>query len=133
MSYQVLISDEARGDLDAVAGFIKEDGSADAARKWLQGIFEAIRSLSTMPSRCSLAPETAGVGLPVRLPLHGGRNRMFHIYLLINDSKEERSVRVLHVRDWRGVRSRRKVWPHGYPNSAPEARPQAVRLTQRCR
>lgn len=100
MAYKVLISDEALGDLDAIAGFVKERGSPDAAGKWLRGIFEAIGSLSVMPSRCPLAPEAADVGAPVRLLLHGRRNRMFHIFFLVVDSKPERSVRVLHVRHW---------------------------------
>ena len=57
MAYRVLISDEALGDLDAITGFIKEHGSPDAARKWLQGVLDTIGSLSVMPERCLLAPK----------------------------------------------------------------------------
>lgn len=100
MAYRVLISDEALSDLDSITGFIKEHGSADLARKWLQGVLEAIGALSSMPERCSLAPEAADVGAPVRLLLHGRRNRAFQIFFLIVESKKDPSVRVLHVRHW---------------------------------
>ncbi|HNY41350.1 MAG TPA: type II toxin-antitoxin system RelE/ParE family toxin, partial [Bryobacteraceae bacterium] len=91
MAYEVLVSDEALGDLDAIVGFIKEQGSPDAARNWLQSILETIGSLSVMPSRCPLAPEAADLGDPVRLLLHGRRNRMFQIFFLIVESKASRT------------------------------------------
>lgn len=73
-------------------GFPEEYESEDVARKWLQGVLETIGPLSAMPGRCSLAPEAADVGCPVRMLPHGRRDRAFQIFFLIVESKADPSI-----------------------------------------
>ena len=42
MGFEVQITDEAFGDLDAIAGFIKRQASIDIAREWFAGIIGTI-------------------------------------------------------------------------------------------
>ena len=75
MGFEVLITDEAFGDLDSMTGFIRSQATAGIARKWLTSILTVIGTLEEMPSRCPLAPEAEELGDIVRLLLHGKKNR----------------------------------------------------------
>ena len=101
MGFEVQITDEAFGDLDAIAGFIKSQASIDIARKWFAGIIGTIETLGEMPARCALAPEAEDLQDEVRLLLHGRKNRAFKIYFKIHQETESSgSVIVFHVRHW---------------------------------
>ena len=77
MGFEVQITDEAFGDLDAIAVFIKRQASIDIARKWFAGIIGTIETLGEMPVRCALAPEAEDLQDEVRLLLHGRKNRAY--------------------------------------------------------
>ena len=101
MGFEVLITDEAFGDLDSMTGFIKSQATAGIARKWLTSILTVIGTLEEMPSRCPLAPEAEELGDIVRLLLHGKKNRAYKIYFRIHQTVESTgSVQVFHVRHW---------------------------------
>lgn len=48
MGFEVHITDEAFGDLDVIAGFIKYQAGINIARKWLAGIIATIWTLGQM-------------------------------------------------------------------------------------
>jgi plasmid stabilization system protein ParE len=73
MAFRVEISPQAVDDLDAIAGFIKENSSFDIAEDWFNGIIEDIASLREMAARCPVAIESEEIGQEVRVLLHGGR------------------------------------------------------------
>jgi plasmid stabilization system protein ParE len=98
MAFRVEVSPEAFGDLDRIASYIQENATAAIAERWFNGIFAAIRTLSAMPSRCSVAEESAELETEVRLLLHGKRKRRYKIYFAIHEETE--TVRILHVRHW---------------------------------
>jgi plasmid stabilization system protein ParE len=101
MAFDVLITDEAFADLDAITDFIKHQASIDMARKWFGAIIVAIETLKEMPGRCPLAPEADELGDDVRFLLHGRRNRAYRIYFKIHQNTESGgSVQVFHVRHW---------------------------------
>ena len=101
MAFEVLITDEAFADLDAITGFIKHRASVDVARKWFGAIIGTIETLKEMPARCTLAPEAEEAGEEVRLLLHGMKNRAYKIYFKIHEETASNgSVRVFHVRHW---------------------------------
>lgn len=101
MGFKVLVTDRAYGDLDALTGFIKAEGSVDAARKWFAGIYAEIESLAEMPARCPLAPESEELAAEVRILLHGRKNRSYKVYYAVEyETASSGTVRVFHVRHW---------------------------------
>ena len=101
MAFDVLITDEAFRDLDAISGFIRTNSSPDQGRKWFDSITANILSLREMPSRCSVCPESGELGIEVRVLLHGPTNRRYKIYFTIrHDTPKSGTVRVFHIRHW---------------------------------
>ena len=101
MAYDVLITNEAFADLDAITGFIIQESSLETARKWFAAIIAAIDTLREMPGRCPLIPESEELGAEVRLLLHGRKHRAYKIYFSIHHQAESTgSVRVFHIRHW---------------------------------
>jgi plasmid stabilization system protein ParE len=101
MGFEVRVTQEAYGDLDAIAEFLKGQASIDVARRWFAGIIGAIDSLSEMPARCPLAPEAKELEAELRILLHGRRNRAYKIYFKIKqDDQLNGSVLVFHIRHW---------------------------------
>ena len=101
MGFEVQITDEAFGDLDAIADFIKRQANFDIARKWFSGIVGTIETLGEMPARCALAPEAEDLQDEIRLLLHGRKNRAYRIYFKIyQETESSGSVIVFHVRHW---------------------------------
>lgn len=79
MAFRVEIAPRAVGDLDAIAGYIKEYVGFEQAKRWFNGILEAIRSLSGSPGRCPLLDSEVELGRPVRVLLHGKTNRQYKV------------------------------------------------------
>lgn len=55
--FQVVVSAEARSNLEAACAWI-EEADASAAVRWYEGMLEALGSLATLPTRCPVAPES---------------------------------------------------------------------------
>lgn len=98
MVFRVEIAPQAFADLDEIAGYIKQRESFEQAKKWFDGMIEAIASLKKMPSRCLIADESQLLGHEVRLLLHGKRYRTYKIYFAID--RQTRTVRIFHIRHW---------------------------------
>ena len=65
--------------------------SPETAVTWFEGLFEVVDSLSTMPKRCPIAPETALIGLEIRCL---GYQKFYRILYSI----DEDIVRIHHIR-----------------------------------
>ncbi|MHB2008136.1 MAG: type II toxin-antitoxin system RelE/ParE family toxin [Acidobacteriaceae bacterium] len=58
MEFSVEITSAALADAEAYVNFIRADrGEPLAAEQWWNGLIDQIRSLETLPRRCSIIPE----------------------------------------------------------------------------
>jgi len=64
--------------------------------QWCEGLEEAIRSLSTNPHRCPLAPESREFSQDIRQLLYGKKHGTYRILFCIDE--DGRNVDVLHIR-----------------------------------
>lgn len=95
MKYRVESAATAKADIRAQAEWLREQASPAAADRWLAGLYKAIDTLQTRPSRCPTASESHKFPEEIRELLHGGRNR--HKYRIIFTIREH-VVFVLYVR-----------------------------------
>ena len=91
MTFRVVVQPGATQDLRTAAAWIARD-SPIHAQEWLNGIEQAIASLSELPNRCPLAPEHDAFDVPIRQLMHGQYRVIFTV---VTDANE---VWVLHVR-----------------------------------
>lgn len=89
MPYRVEITARAAGDLDRIFAAINAENSPAAAR-WFNGLHESLRSLSEMPERSPLIPDSH----VLRHLLYGNRP---HIYRAIYSIDEHASRVVVHT------------------------------------
>ena len=91
MKYRVRTTPRAESDAVAIYSWIAEhEGQPDNASRWLDGLQEAIESLSTQPRRCPLAPESRSFADEIRQLLYHRHRILFLI--------EHDAVFVLHIR-----------------------------------
>ena len=93
MKYRVLIQPPARADVEAAYLYLRER-SEDAAERWLSGLELTIASLSELPERFGLAPESKEFPEPIRQLVYGRRRGRYRILYVVRGKK----VHVLHVR-----------------------------------
>lgn len=94
-TYEVVLSAEAEANIEEAVAWIAE-ADPEAAERWYDGLIEAIGSLSRMPLRCPLAPESK-LGLieqEVHQLLYGRHFWKYRILFAV----EGRQVLVAHVR-----------------------------------
>ena len=91
MAYKVIVSPLARLDILEAANYITENGGAERGRSWTAGVLVAIKSLSEMPRRCSVADEAIDVGRELRELHYYSHRIIFSIDEAVN------SVNVLRV------------------------------------
>lgn len=89
MKYRVIVQERAADDLVWIESYITVDAPL-RAQTWVSGMTRRISTLSTMPKRCKVAPESAEVDFEVRCLNIGGYRVLFTI---VGDT-----VQVLHVR-----------------------------------
>jgi plasmid stabilization system protein ParE len=94
MAFHVEISKKANRDLDAILEWVAAREAGIAGGRWVQGLYNAIASLSVMPSRCMLAEENASFPFEVRQLLYGDKTLAFRILFSVEDDV----VKVLRVR-----------------------------------
>ncbi len=95
MDYRVVITPEAQAAIDRDLAFIRLHASPDVVDRWFTGLMGAIASLSSMPTRCRLIPESRGFFKPdFRQILYGRRHQVRRIIFLI----EGDAVHVVHYR-----------------------------------
>ncbi len=89
MTYRVEVSDSAAADAEEAYRWIAERAPQAAAR-WFDELSRHIESLSSLPRRCALAPESVAFDQEVRQLLFASYRLLFTI--------RGRVVYVLHVR-----------------------------------
>lgn len=93
MMYPVIVTQRAKDDLRHYFAVAAEHAPETAAR-WLDRFEEALETLSTNPTRCSLAPENDLVDPPVYEFFFGKRTARYRALFTI----EGDCVFVLHIR-----------------------------------
>ena len=91
--YQVIVQPPARRDMEAAFLLIAEQNPA-AAVCWLAGLEAAVQSLSTLPERCPLAPESDFFSEEIRQLIYGRRNGRYRVLFTVRGG----TVRILHIR-----------------------------------
>lgn len=92
--YEVVISAEAENNILVAFAWI-EEADPKAAGEWYDGLIRALRSLSTLPERCSVAPESklGLVDCEVRQLLYGRGYWKYRILFVIGNR-----VEIAHIR-----------------------------------
>jgi plasmid stabilization system protein ParE len=103
MDARVELTHRAQHDIASIHAWLEGADSGDAGAKWLTALRAAIDSLSALPSRCPLAPESRELSVEVRQLLYGRRPHVYRILFSI----ESGVVYVLHVRH---ARRRPATW-----------------------
>lgn len=98
MVYRVEVTRKAFSDAETVYLWIAEQSSLEAAAQWYNGLFNAIATLDTFPTRCSLAPESKDLGREIRQLLYGKRHAVYRVLF------EIRGETVFVLRVWHGAR-----------------------------
>lgn len=94
MTFRVEISAEAERDVENVLQWLHEQGSGRLGIDWFLGLEDAISSLSRMPARCPIAPESARYPYEVRELQYGKRPHVYRIlFSVVGDT-----VQVKHIR-----------------------------------
>ncbi len=89
-----MVTPEAKADLRDIYRYIR-DRAPRAATQWSVSTRANIKTLSHLPERCPLAPESIHFDVPIRQMLIGSGNRgTYRVLFVIVD----KSVRVIHVR-----------------------------------
>ena len=87
--YEVAITSDVEEQIREAFFYIHERSEQNAI-KWLRGLYKAIDTLETMPSRCSLIPENQAFSVEVRHLLYQSHRVIFTI-------NETESVVEVHV------------------------------------
>ena len=97
MDFRVELTDQAKSDIAAIHGWLVAQEAGDAGARWFSSLRQAITSLSALPARCSVAPESRESPVEVRQLLYGRRPHVYRILFSI----DETVVHVLHIRHGR--------------------------------
>jgi plasmid stabilization system protein ParE len=93
MTYRVIVLPGAEADMANAVDWIAEDSPVAAAR-WLEGIRQAISTLSEMSSRCPVAGDDFGSEVIVRQLFYGRRRNRYRILFTVKGD----TVQILRVR-----------------------------------
>ena len=94
MKYRIVITPEAERDLRTAYQYIRNH-APKAARTWIKGARQTIKSLQQNPERGHLAPESTSFQEPIREIVYGRGNRGTYRMLFV---VIEKTVFLLHVR-----------------------------------
>ena len=94
MDYRVVVTPEAREAIDRDLAFIRRQASMEQADRWYTGLMDTIGSLSSMPTRCRVIPESLYFETELRQILYGKRHHARRIIFSI----EGGTVYVVHYR-----------------------------------
>jgi toxin ParE1/3/4 len=111
MGYAVNLSRRAERDLLELFEYIDSSNSA-VARRWFNGLEQAIYSLERFPRRAPRVPEARKLGRPLRHLLYGGKPDVYRVLYEIDDLT--RTILVLAIR-----LGARDEWSPGKSSSRP--------------
>ncbi len=78
MTYEVLLTQRAKQQLEEAARWWAEHRSSDEAERWYDGFLETLLSLRTNPDRCSPARENPTFAYEIRQLAFGLGRRFTH-------------------------------------------------------
>ncbi|MEK7725362.1 MAG: type II toxin-antitoxin system RelE/ParE family toxin [Acidobacteriota bacterium] len=93
MQYQVIITPSAKADIFETNAWLLENYS-HVAEKWLWETSQKITSLSKLPERCPVSPESEAFDVVVRHLIYGKKPHTYRILFSIQEEK----VYILRVR-----------------------------------
>lgn len=99
MTYQVIVQSRALRDIEEIFRWLADQIGPDAANTWYDELQAAIKSLSTFPNRCPLAPEAQSLKREVR-QLMLGKRKEYRILFIVQKNR----VGVVHIRHSRRSR-----------------------------
>jgi plasmid stabilization system protein ParE len=81
LAYSIEITLLARRDAQAYAAFVRDlQRSPDAARRWLDGLYAAIKSLAESPHRFAVIPESEELGFAYRSLTYYSHRVIYAVY-----------------------------------------------------
>ncbi len=87
--FEVNVTSEVEEEIQKAFSYIFERSQRNAI-KWLRGLYQAIDTLETMPSRCALIRENEAFHIEVR-------NLLYESHRLIFTINEERNIVEVHA------------------------------------
>lgn len=94
--FTLRLTQRAENDINRNADWWEEHRSKEQADRWYLGIFDAMKSLTQMPTRCGMAPEADSLELPIRHLLYGVSGKLTHRVLFTIEENDVIIYRVLH-------------------------------------
>jgi plasmid stabilization system protein ParE len=94
MTFRVEVSAQAERDAETILDWLLSQHAGETGIRWLLALEDAIASLSAMPHRCSVAPESSLFPFEVRQLLYGRKPHLYRILFAIEGDK----VEILHIR-----------------------------------
>jgi plasmid stabilization system protein ParE len=98
MEYRVEISSVAEAEADSAFIRLSQLISPTRASEWYSGLLQAIRSLSQMPKRCTIARENNYFTQEIRQLLYGKGRNSYRIIFVVLEQQDISTVRILHIR-----------------------------------
>ena len=95
--FQVIIQPRAQADLQQAVDWWSEHHSREQAERWYIAILGTIATLSEMPRRCPIVPESEIFGRDVHQLLFGATSKFTHRIYFGIDGKTVDVFRVLHM------------------------------------
>jgi plasmid stabilization system protein ParE len=97
MAFRVKQTAQADRDLDGILDWLLAQQAGEAGLRWFWKLKEACDSLSELPHRCSLAPESIEFPFEVRQLIYGRKPHLYRVVFTI----EGDTVVILHIRHGR--------------------------------
>lgn len=97
MKYRIELAATAKADIYGQARWLRDELSPAAAEKWLSGLYKAIDTLQSRPSRCPVAAEDEKFAEEIRELLYGRHGKRRHKHRIIFTIRRD-SVYILYVR-----------------------------------
>ena len=95
MKHRVFVQPAAAAEIERAYLRISEE-APETATRWYNSLYDAILSLGSNPSRCSLCQENDAFEHEIRQLLYGRKGRRYRILFTLRDEV----VHVLHFRHW---------------------------------
>lgn len=97
MKYRIELAATAKADIHEQARWLRDHSSPAAAEKWLTGLYKAIDTLQSRPSRCPVAAESDTFAQEIRELIYGRLGKRKHKHRILFTVRND-SVYVLYVR-----------------------------------
>lgn len=84
MKYWLIVLPSAKADIKEAARWMRQY-SQEKAKVWLDGIYDAIKSLETFPARCALVPLSDAFSEEIRQLFYGKGREVYRVLFTIQD------------------------------------------------